>query len=199
MADQTLDGDEVLNVRWANEDPNPSAKERHKRDLEEEAARALQIKFPEYWEYYSNLYTYSQYPNTDHQYPQVPYYDPNQTEYYNSYGVSEVQDQDQSEGQNYSENYGTYPNDGDSEFQQENTVGSEYGGHVDGSYEQSEANPEISKYYESSADYYSQYRNSDYYQGYLPQFLDPKEAEKRRIESVIQQSLEQQQKVEEKS
>src|ERR1700722_8526207 len=43
MACQSLDNDEILNVRWATEDPNPETKVAEKRRLEEigqEAVRA---------------------------------------------------------------------------------------------------------------------------------------------------------------
>lgn len=35
MQNQSLDGNEVLNIRWANEDPNPEAQRQEKRRLEE--------------------------------------------------------------------------------------------------------------------------------------------------------------------
>ena len=47
MAHQSLDNDkEVLNVRWANEDPNPAAKVREKRRLEEQAAETIRKLLP---------------------------------------------------------------------------------------------------------------------------------------------------------
>jgi hypothetical protein len=46
MAHQSLDGDEVLNVRWATEDPNPLSKVREKRWLEEQAADAIKKILP---------------------------------------------------------------------------------------------------------------------------------------------------------
>lgn len=46
MAHQSLDGDEVLNVRWATEDPDPLAKAREKRRLEEQAADAIRKILP---------------------------------------------------------------------------------------------------------------------------------------------------------
>ncbi|KAF5096731.1 hypothetical protein D0Z00_002683 [Geotrichum galactomycetum] len=47
MAHQSLDNDkEVLNVRWANEDPNPAAKIREKRRLEEQAAETIRKLLP---------------------------------------------------------------------------------------------------------------------------------------------------------
>mmetsp|Transcript_9489 Transcript_9489/g.11481 ORF Transcript_9489/g.11481 Transcript_9489/m.11481 type:complete len:128 (-) Transcript_9489:87-470(-) len=35
MQNQSLDGNEILNIRWANEDPNPEAQRQEKRRLEE--------------------------------------------------------------------------------------------------------------------------------------------------------------------
>lgn len=46
MAHQSLNGDEVLNVRWATDDPNPLAKVREKRRLEEQAADAIRKLLP---------------------------------------------------------------------------------------------------------------------------------------------------------
>lgn len=47
MAHQSLDNEkEVLNVRWANEDPNPAAKVREKRRLEEQAAETIRKLLP---------------------------------------------------------------------------------------------------------------------------------------------------------
>ena len=46
MAHQSLDGEEVLNVRWAIEDPNPLSKVREKRRLEEQAAEAIKRLLP---------------------------------------------------------------------------------------------------------------------------------------------------------
>lgn len=50
MAHQSLNGgdagDEVLNVRWATEDPNPLAQVREKRRLEEQAAEAIRKLLP---------------------------------------------------------------------------------------------------------------------------------------------------------
>lgn len=41
MACQSLDNDEILNVRWATEDPNPTQKVNEKRRLEEMGAEAI--------------------------------------------------------------------------------------------------------------------------------------------------------------
>ena len=44
MACQSLDNDEILNVRWATEDPNPTSKVAEKRRLEEIGREAIQAK-----------------------------------------------------------------------------------------------------------------------------------------------------------
>ena len=44
MACQSLDNDEILNVRWATEDPNPTSKVAEKRRLEELGREAIQSK-----------------------------------------------------------------------------------------------------------------------------------------------------------
>ncbi|EPQ52501.1 hypothetical protein GLOTRDRAFT_140228 [Gloeophyllum trabeum ATCC 11539] len=44
MACQSLDNDEILNVRWATEDPNPTSKVAEKRRLEEIGQKAIQEK-----------------------------------------------------------------------------------------------------------------------------------------------------------
>lgn len=41
MDAQSLDGSEVISVRWANEDPNPNAQENNKRSVEERAMEAV--------------------------------------------------------------------------------------------------------------------------------------------------------------
>ncbi|KAK3325414.1 hypothetical protein B0H66DRAFT_123393 [Apodospora peruviana] len=46
MAHQSLEHDEVLNVRWATEDPNPMAKKREARRIEEQAAEAIRRALP---------------------------------------------------------------------------------------------------------------------------------------------------------
>ncbi|KFA48831.1 hypothetical protein S40293_01566 [Stachybotrys chartarum IBT 40293] len=43
MAHQSLDHDEVLNVRWATADPNPMAQKREARRIEEQAAEAIRV------------------------------------------------------------------------------------------------------------------------------------------------------------
>jgi hypothetical protein len=46
MAHQSLDNDEVLNVRWATIDPNPAAQKRDARKIEEQAAEAIRRVLP---------------------------------------------------------------------------------------------------------------------------------------------------------
>ncbi|KAK9362180.1 hypothetical protein V1504DRAFT_449762 [Lipomyces starkeyi] len=46
MAHQSLDHNEILNVRWATVDPNPLAKAREQRKLEEQAAEAVRRMLP---------------------------------------------------------------------------------------------------------------------------------------------------------
>lgn len=47
MACQSLDNDEILNVRWATEDPNPTTKVLEKRRLEEWGQEAISKKLQE--------------------------------------------------------------------------------------------------------------------------------------------------------
>ena len=46
LAHQSLDHDEVLNVRWATVDPNPQAQKREARRIEEQAADAIRATLP---------------------------------------------------------------------------------------------------------------------------------------------------------
>jgi RNA recognition motif-containing protein len=46
MAHQSLDHNEILNIRWATQDPNPLAMAREKRRLEEQAADAIRRALP---------------------------------------------------------------------------------------------------------------------------------------------------------
>ncbi|KAF8463585.1 hypothetical protein BDZ91DRAFT_698203 [Kalaharituber pfeilii] len=46
MAHQSLDHNEILNVRWATVDPNPMAQARDKRRVEEQAAAAIRAALP---------------------------------------------------------------------------------------------------------------------------------------------------------
>jgi hypothetical protein len=68
MADQTLDSSEVINVRWANEDPNPAAKAGREQELLDKAMAALSTRFPDYYKYFLQLNANGQYPNTEQQY-----------------------------------------------------------------------------------------------------------------------------------
>lgn len=47
MAHQSLDHEEILNVRWATLDPNPAAQKREARMIEEQAAEAVRRALPE--------------------------------------------------------------------------------------------------------------------------------------------------------
>ena len=47
MAHQSLDHNEILNVRWATVDPNPMAQKREARKIEEQAAEAVRRALPE--------------------------------------------------------------------------------------------------------------------------------------------------------
>lgn len=46
MSHQSLDHDEILNVRWATVDPNPLSQKREARRLEEQAAEAVRRALP---------------------------------------------------------------------------------------------------------------------------------------------------------
>lgn len=46
MMHQSLDHNEILNIRWATQDPNPLAMAREKRRLEEQAAEAIRRALP---------------------------------------------------------------------------------------------------------------------------------------------------------
>lgn len=46
MSHQSLDNEEVLNVRWATADPNPLAQKREARRIEEQAAEAIRRALP---------------------------------------------------------------------------------------------------------------------------------------------------------
>jgi hypothetical protein len=47
MAHQSLDGSEILNVRWATADPNPLAQKREVARIEEQAAEAVRRALPD--------------------------------------------------------------------------------------------------------------------------------------------------------
>ena len=46
MSHQSLDNNEILNVRWATVDPNPAAQKREARRIEEQAAEAVRRALP---------------------------------------------------------------------------------------------------------------------------------------------------------
>jgi hypothetical protein len=46
QAHQSLDNNEILNVRWATTDPNPAAQKREERRIEEQAAEAIRKALP---------------------------------------------------------------------------------------------------------------------------------------------------------
>jgi hypothetical protein len=68
MSDQSIIGNEVLNVRWANEDPNPQVQHQKQDKLRAEAWEQMQQTNPNYFKHYE-LLSQEQYPNTDAQYP----------------------------------------------------------------------------------------------------------------------------------
>eukprot|EP01097_Dermamoeba_algensis_P003890 TRINITY_DN2635_c0_g1_i1.p1 TRINITY_DN2635_c0_g1~~TRINITY_DN2635_c0_g1_i1.p1 ORF type:complete len:274 (-),score=78.82 TRINITY_DN2635_c0_g1_i1:896-1717(-) len=79
MADQSLGHGEIVNVRWANEDPNPAVKNKGEKDSQEKAFDVMIQKHADtlMWEYTANqqyeakhgsLPDYQVYPNTDYQY-----------------------------------------------------------------------------------------------------------------------------------
>lgn len=69
MADQSLGQTEIINVRWANADPNPVAQERDEMNRLLEASVKIQETYQQQYNYdYSLAKGY--YPNTDHQYDQ---------------------------------------------------------------------------------------------------------------------------------
>lgn len=68
MADSSLGHEEVLTVRWANEDPNPALKASNQADNEAKAANAVLNKWGStaLWQY--TMPTEQSYPDTDPQY-----------------------------------------------------------------------------------------------------------------------------------
>jgi len=106
MYGQSLDGDEVLNVRWATEDPNPKVQQELQRKAEEQVYAAVNANLPVIGEYGTILdyeYGYQQMPDMytydQNQYPQAltsdqatadPSQYPNQYgEYYDNYYTSQ--------------------------------------------------------------------------------------------------------------
>ncbi|ORX43244.1 hypothetical protein BCR36DRAFT_145185 [Piromyces finnis] len=83
MYGQSLDADEVLNVRWATEDPNPRVQQELQRKAEEQVFNAVNANLPVIGEYgtilnyeygYQNMpdmYSYEQ-GQTQQQYQQIP-------------------------------------------------------------------------------------------------------------------------------
>jgi len=82
MYGQSLDGDEVLNVRWATEDPNPRVQQELQQKAEEQVYNAVNANLPVIGEYGTILdyeYGYQHMPDMygyeqgqQQQYPQVP-------------------------------------------------------------------------------------------------------------------------------
>jgi len=76
MTDQALDEDEILNVRWASEDPKTGSFEEQeanpaKKSEEEKRFQAwekMKSTNPQYFAHYETLHVDGEYPNTDSQY-----------------------------------------------------------------------------------------------------------------------------------
>jgi len=133
MSDQSLDSQEILNVRWASEDSTPEINEEKEEELQSKAWEKMKETNPEWFNYYESLYKDGQYPDTNHQYqeynesvqydPQyqqysegVQYegvqYDPNNQQYYqqyNQFGELETQyntgDQNTEDWQKFDQSY----------------------------------------------------------------------------------------------
>lgn len=69
MADQSLGQTEIINVRWANADPNPVAQERDEMNKLLEASVKIQETYQQQYNYDYEL-AKGYYPTTDHQYDQ---------------------------------------------------------------------------------------------------------------------------------
>lgn len=67
MSDQPLGKTDIVNVRWANADPNPVAQERDELALLVEASKKIQKTYEELYDYDDQL-AKGYYPSTDHQY-----------------------------------------------------------------------------------------------------------------------------------
>jgi len=99
MYGQSLDGDEVLNVRWATEDPNPKVQQELQRKAEEQVYSAVNANLPVIGEYGTILdYEYG-YQNM----PDMYSYDQNQYPQYQTQTQSQIQDPSQ-----YDEYYNSY-------------------------------------------------------------------------------------------
>jgi len=71
MQEQGLDGDEVLSIRWANEDPNPAVQFRERQTTHEKMEEAMQKKLRQLAPHdHAAIYFQltGEYPNTDDQY-----------------------------------------------------------------------------------------------------------------------------------
>lgn len=90
MTDQSLDGDELLTIRWSNEDPNPSSKEEDEQKalmrLAQAVAKKQKQEEPQYaygeepqdgetptHDHFPSQYYPEQYPSTDNQYSETQY------------------------------------------------------------------------------------------------------------------------------
>jgi len=101
MYGQSLDGDEVLNVRWATEDPNPKVQEELQRKAEEQVYSAVNASLPVIGEYGTILdYEYG-YQNM----PDMYSYDQNQYPQYQAQIQGQEQAQDSTQ---YDEYYNSY-------------------------------------------------------------------------------------------
>lgn len=67
MSDQSLGKTDIINVRWANTDPNPVAQERDELARLVEASKKIQSTYEEAYSYDDQL-AKGYYPSTDHQY-----------------------------------------------------------------------------------------------------------------------------------
>jgi hypothetical protein len=68
MADSSFGHDEVLNIRWANEDPNPSLKRKVDREMQEKGADAILQKWADTTMWQHMMPNQQSYPQNDHQY-----------------------------------------------------------------------------------------------------------------------------------
>jgi len=107
MTDQSLDGDEVLSIRWSNEDPNPSSKEKEEEASFNQLAEAVAKKQKEIEPLYQyetpeggvssdnfpSEYNPHQYPNTEAQFTET-YSNSSKVieEWLNSLGLVEYKD-----------------------------------------------------------------------------------------------------------
>jgi hypothetical protein len=68
VADQSVVTNEIVNVRWAHEDPNPRAIAETEERVLNQALTAIHESNPEYFSQYEALHGEGVYPQTDHQY-----------------------------------------------------------------------------------------------------------------------------------